>query len=53
MRGGRACDVCCSGTPHENVVAAKLTGDDSPTASEHLKLFLSVDAETEPEALRW
>jgi hypothetical protein len=34
----------------KNFVAAKLTGDDPPAAAENLKLLLSLDAETDPEA---
>ena len=35
----------------ENFVAAKLTGDDPPTAAENLKLLLTLNADAKSEAL--
>ena len=35
----------------KNLVAAKLTSDDPPTAAENLKLLLTLNADAKPEAL--
>jgi hypothetical protein len=34
----------------KNLLAAELTGDDLPSASKNLKLFLTLDADAESEA---
>ena len=36
----------------QDLLASELTGDDAPTASEDLKIFLRVDAETDLEVLQ-
>ena len=35
----------------KNLIAAELAGDDPPAASENLKLLLTLNADTKPEAL--